>query len=240
MNIVEQVVYLYFFVLTLILLGYASYSDIRTRSVNPFLFVPLIVAGAILDIISGISPLFVTVVLALFVLTYAHNNLPVYVATGAAIFAAGFIFLLQSPLLLSALIFMFFAYILGIGEKFFGIGDIKAFLSISLSFLNPIMILQVFHPLPYGIQFPMIFLLILNASLVSVFFVPYLLLLNIRKKSKISVMSLFSIEFDQKTLESHPERYSAREYRGRKYLLFKTPFLLPISVGFVIAIISGI
>lgn len=240
MNGVEQVVYVYFFALTLVLLGYASYSDISTRTVHPYMFVPLIAAGAILDLLSGISPLFVTVVLALFLLTFAHDNLPVFIVTGTAIFAAGFLFLLQSPLMLTALIFMFFAYVLGVGEKFFGIGDIKAFLAISLSFVNPIMLLQIFHPLPYGIQFPMIFLMLLNSSLISVFFIPYLLIMNIREKSRISVMSLFALPFDENTLKSHPERYTVTQYKGSRYLLFKTPFLLPITIGFVMAIISGI
>jgi hypothetical protein len=63
--------------------------------------------------------------------------------------------------------------------------------------------------------------------------------MNVQKGQKISVDSFFSFRYDEDTMKKNPERYTARDFKGKQIMVYRLPFIVPIFIGFLIVSAFG-
>ena len=115
-------------------LAYGSYTDVRRRTIKSLLFVPLAAVGFALNFYNGSPEFFIFIGLAMFTLsflapdTYAYGIVAFafFLMSLMSLYMAGFYWGFQ--LLAMSLIFL-----IGFQERLFGIGDIKAIISLMYS-----------------------------------------------------------------------------------------------------------
>ena len=218
-----------------------SYEDIKSREVDKFLFIPLVLVGAIGMFFNQPSPSLYLLPVILFPV-FLFFSLFVrfvpwfYTIIGIASFAV-FLYL-SPPGYFLQLTVIFLIYLLGIGERFFGIGDIKAMLAICTGFSSPF-IYNFIKPSFAQSIFPFDFGFLFTVSIVSMFSIFYVLIMNVRKGQKISVDSFFSFRYDEDTIKKNPERYTARDFKGKQIMVYRLPFIVPIFIGFLIVSAFG-
>ena len=108
-----------------------SYEDIKSREVDKFLFIPLVLVGSIGTFFDQVSPSLAILPVILFPVVLFFSLFVkfvpwFYVIMGIAFFAV-FLYLSPSGYFLELAVILLI-YLLGFGEKFFGAGDIKAML----------------------------------------------------------------------------------------------------------------
>lgn len=232
-----------FFVADISLL-YGAFYDIRDRKVNSFLFVPLFVFALVIYAIAGYSPVFIGISSAFFVITFFDLKPLTYALTGI-LFLGIFIIIdfitgLSYSTYFLYFIVLFMIYIIGTGERYFGIGDIKALIALSFSFLAPFQDSVTAAQSAYLSLVPFDMVLLINTAIISLLFIPYLAVYNYRRAGKIKAYHLFAVDYDQKLYGANPERYRIADYRGSKIMVYGAPTLLTIYIAFFISYLAGL
>ncbi len=218
-----------------------SFEDIKSREVDRFLFIPLVLVGSIGMFFEQASPSLAILPVILFPVVLFFSLfikfVPwFYALVGIATFA---VFLYISPpgyFLDLAVILLI--YLLGLGEKFFGAGDIKAMLAICTGFASPF-IYDFVKPTFAQSIFPFDFGFLFTVSIVSMFSVFYVLVMNMRGGQHVNAASFFSFGYDEDKLKKNPERYSVRQFKGSQIMVYRLPFIVPIFIGFLIVSAFG-
>lgn len=225
----------------LITLAYGSYTDIKRRTINSFLFIPLIALSTAFYIYSGVSPLFVILGLLLFLFTFLKPDIVLYPLIGIALLASSFVLIFTSGIFIGFnLTIMAVIFLIGFQERFFGIGDIKALVAISYSFVSlPILTpVTAKQAIILSVMPPSLGILI-NVAIFSVLFLPYALLMMKRNGNGKNAPP-FMMHYDEDFLSRNKAKFVVKELGGNKYLAYRTPFLLPITGGFLATIAFGI
>lgn len=218
-----------------------SYEDIKSREVDRFLFIPLVLVGSIGMFFDQASPSLdiIPVILfpvALFFSLFVKFVPWFYALIGIAFFAI-FLYFSPSGYFLDLAVILLI-YLLGLGERFFGTGDIKAMLAICTGFSSPF-IYDFVKPTFAQSIFPFDFGFLFTLSIVSMFSVFYVLAMNFRSGQHLGVQSFFSFGYDEDKLKKNPERYSVREFKGKQIMVYRLPFIVPIFISFLIASAFG-
>ncbi|MCL4340503.1 MAG: hypothetical protein M1431_00180 [Candidatus Thermoplasmatota archaeon] len=230
----------------LILVGIAvllagSVTDVMRRTVSSYLFIPLFAAGAIFLALYIHPPYWFYVVgVLMFVASFMNTDLVMYPVAGVifmvvSIFLTFRVFIFGFDLLVMSAIFL-----MGFQERFFGIGDIKALLALSFSFIT----IPLLTPLTSGQRVissfvPFSMALLINVAIFSIVFVPYLLYLNRKSGNRSGNSSLFLMRYDKEMYEKNSRKFSVHEYRGKKYMQYRAPFMISITGGFIITLLFG-
>lgn len=225
-----------------LLLG--AFYDIRERSVNSFLFVPLFLMALVIYALGSYPPLFIGISSLFFVLTFVDLKPLPYLLGGIAALAIFIIADFTSGLsytgyFLYFLVF-FIIYMMGAGERFFGKGDIKALLALSFAFLAPFQDPLTSSQGAFLSLVPFDMVLLINTAIVSLLFIPYLVIYNYRKTGKIRSYHLFAVDYDQRLYSANPERYRLADYGGSKIMVYGAPTLLTIYIAFFISYLAGL
>ncbi len=221
------------------ILTVGSVSDVYTRKVNSYLFVAPAAGGVVYDIFSGSPAITYVPVFAMFAACFFLRGNLIYLLIQTAIFT---ISLFLSLLLGFGSISLIVAYVYALMgyREFIGIGDVKAMLALTGSFAVPFFgiisggpgLLISFIPVP--------FFFMLNSTVLSAAYIPYLLLLNFRRGTLRKRYSFYAIAYDEKEYGKAEHKYRLRDLADGKVMVYKMPFLVPITAGFLIAMITGI
>ncbi len=221
------------------ILTVGSVSDVYTRKVNSYLFVAPAAGGVVYDIFSGSPAITYVPVFAMFAACFFLRGNLIYLLVQTAIFT---ISLFLSLLLGFGSISLIVAYVYALMgyREFIGIGDVKAMLALTGSFAVPFFgiisggpgLLISFIPVP--------FFFMLNSTVLSAAYIPYLLLLNFRRGTLRKRYSFYAIKYDEKEYGKAEHKYRLRDLADGKVMVYKMPFLVPITAGFLIAMITGI
>ena len=218
-----------------------SYEDIKSREVDKFLFIPLVLVGSIGTFFDQVSPSLAILPVILFPVVLFFSLFVkfvpwFYVIMGIAFFAV-FLYL-SPPGYFLELVVILLIYLVGYGEKFFGLGDIKAMLAVCTGFSSPF-IYDFVKPTFAQSIFPFDFGFLFTVSIVSMFSVFYVLIMNVTDGQHLGVYSFFSFRYDEDKLKKNPERYSVRQLKGRQIMVYRLPFIVPIFIGFLIVSAFG-
>ena len=229
------------FAAALMTLLYGSYTDVRRRTVNSFLFIPLMAASTAFYIYSGTGPIFIALSIILFFLTFLRPDSILYPIAGVAILIASvFVMRISGIQVGFNLTIMAVIYLSGFQERFFGIGDIKALVSVSYSFLG----LPFLTPLTTSQEFlftimPLSLAILINVAILSMVFLPYALFI-MKRKSSGGVAPPFMMNYDEDFFQRNRGKFAVRELGGNRYLAYRTPFFIPITGGFLLTVIAGL
>ncbi len=229
---------------TLILAGVtmviACYTDVRSRSVNSFLFLPLVVVAGISTFLQGVGPVPVLSLAGLYLFSFLSRKPIIYIAGGLAIFAMTLFFSLNNPYCVGYVLFVMIPYLIAYRERLFGVGDVKAIIALSLAFYVLPDNLMFLPLVPPYMALPFSFLLLLNSSFASIAFLPYLVALNYARGSRLGMHSLMGMEYREEEKIKNPERYSVVESSQGKFLVYRIPYMIPIAIGMLIALFTGV
>ena len=231
--------YLILFAADAWVLTVASVGDVFSRTVNSFLFVPVIIAGIVFGTLSGVSPLMLISVALMFATCFFVKHTLIYLIAQTAIFSVS----MALSILLGVsgfVILIAFIYALMGYRQFIGIGDVKAFLALAATFSSPLLVIvggATGHILG---MIPVPFFVMLNSTIVSIFYVPYLLIINHRKGSLRKSWSFYAVPYDEAEFRKNESKYRIREVRGERIMVYRMPFLVPIASGFLVAMLTGL
>lgn len=212
-------------------------DDLRKREVSSFLFVPLFLAAIVLYAIYNFSPAFVGISSAFFILTFLKLKPIPYAIGGIILIVIAFIVAPTEYKLYFLVLFLMF--IVGAGGQYFGVADVKAFLSVSFISFTQIPNLFGAGLSPIMKIIPFDFYLLLNTSIISVFFIPYLILLNRKLSGKFRTYHLYALDYNESLYKEHPERYRITERAGEKIMVYGAPSLVAIYIGFIASLALG-
>lgn len=218
-------------------MGYGSYTDVRKRKVNSFLFVPLLVSGLAANLLSGFPEAYIIYGVAAFMLAYVRPTVPAYLVTAVALLAFAFYFTIYVDFYFGfTMVIIAVVYALGYGERLFGIGDIKAIISAAYAFPYPV----IFHGYSVFLRISAIpggLVLITAITMASIIWAAYGIGLSLRSGSKNGIP--FAMAYDEELARRKPAAFQVRERNGEKYMTYRIPFMLPVFAGLVIYIILG-
>ncbi len=212
-------------------------NDIREREVSSYLFVPLFLVSLVIYAIFGLSAVFVGVSSALFLLTFFDLKPLPYAVAGILFTAIAFVVGPKENILY--FIVLFIMYIIGTGEKYYGVGDIKAFIAISFASISALPAAFVYNQGLIASLIPFNFTFLINTAIMSVLFIPYLVFLNHRKSGKFKAHHLYALDYDDQMYREHPERYRVVEESGRKIMVYGAPSLVAIYLGYLLSLAFG-
>jgi hypothetical protein len=218
----------------------ACYSDVKSRSVNSYLFVPLIVVGSISSALQGAGYVPILAILGLYIFSFFSRHPFAYISGGVGVFAAATFFSLGDLYSEGYLLFVMIPYLIAFRERLFGVGDVKAIIALSLAFMAFPANLKIFSLAPAYLSLPFSFVLLFNSSFVSVAFIPYLMAINYLGGSRLGFRSLLGVEYSEGKEIRNPEKYAVVESQDRKFLVYRVPYMIPIAVGMIIALATGI
>ena len=216
------------------------YSDTLTREVNSFIFVPSIIAGSIGSYLLGMPSVVVVSWVAVFACTFLPPDNFVYPLAGGLFVITAVLLFLSSALILFDSIIIAILYFLGTREKYFGIADVKALIAGAISFPFAAGFGYPVFQLISNLAIPVPFLLILNSSVVGLFFIPYLILLNARKKNRMGIYWTYALGYNEEEYNRNPFKYRVSDYNGQKIMVYKSPFMVAIFASVAAAVIFGI
>ncbi|MEM0156251.1 MAG: hypothetical protein QW597_06620 [Thermoplasmataceae archaeon] len=228
------------FLIAVATLAVASYTDIRKRTINSFIFIPLVAVAAINFAFTGQSAWFIAVGILFFAGTFIRTDLYLYPIYGLVILIVSVFLFLGEPLYLTSSIMIFIAFELGFTERFFGIGDIKAMVAIFLSFIT--------FPFTWAFTakqafvltiLPLSFAMLINIAIVSLYLPVYMLILNVRIGNRIGAASFLGLPYDDNMYTRNSKKFSIRGSDDSRMMIYRSPFMIPISIGFLITVIFG-
>lgn len=234
----------YFFVITflvsLIFLGISVLWDIQSREVNSFIFLPVTAVGAFFTYIDGLSMIAIMSWLLLFICAFLPPRSLYYLIAGIVFLAFSVLVFYNNQLVFFDSVMITVFFMLGIGERYFGIADVKALIALSISF-----------PFSYGFGYPLFpflnyifipvpFLLMLNSSVIGMLFIPYVFFLNRRIGNRSGSYRLYAVKYSEELEKNEPLKYKVSSYRGEKILVYRAPFTLVIFISLMVAVIAGI
>lgn len=225
------------YLLAMLTLMVGVFHDVDEREVSSYLFVPLFLISAAVYATFGFNSVFVGVSAAFFVLTFFNLKPAPYIAAGVVFIAIAF--LLHPGDYILYFMVLFIMYIMGTGEKYYGIGDIKAFIAVSFASVSSLPALIIYSGMPVAGFIPFSFVFLVNTAIMSAMFIPYLVLVNIRRSGKLRPHHLYALDYDEELYGEHPERYRLVEHSGEKIMVYGAPSLLAIYLGYLITIALG-
>ena len=81
--------------------------------------------------------------------------------------------------------------------------------------------------------------MLINIALVSLYLPIYMIILNLRRGNGIGVTSLFGMKYDESVYAVNRKRYSIRGENDSRIMIYRSPFMVPITIGFFITVIFG-
>lgn len=222
-------------------LGYGSYTDIRTRTVKAFLFIPLAILGLIFNYIVSAPEMYIILGIVAFLFTFLEPDTYAYGIIGVIVFALATLSFLEIGFYWGfELLVIAVVYLLGFQERLFGIGDIKAIIALAYSspFYSPLVGMLVGGSIDYTLV-PTGLSLLTDISFFAVIFVIYALFL-LRKHGTVRINGqLMAIRYDEKLEGKKPSAYVRKEKNGVHYLVYRLPFIVPIALGYVLFLLTG-
>lgn len=225
----------------IITLAYGCYTDIKRRKVKALLFVPLVAAAVAQNYFLHFTPVFIIVGVLMFFFTFLEPDTYAYLFVGviflSVTFASSFIYSYYWGF---QLIVMSLVFLLGFQERLFGIGDIKAI--IAVMFATPYYPQLIHMVNPYSYPYPLLpqsLALLTDISISAVLFTVYVVL-RILKHGTVKISGIpLAMRYDQKLEKKYPAAFRKHEKNGVDYLIYRTPFLVPIAFGYLFYIIFG-
>uniref|UniRef100_UPI0023F44610 hypothetical protein n=1 Tax=Metallibacterium scheffleri TaxID=993689 RepID=UPI0023F44610 len=86
---------------------------------------------------------------------------------------------------------------------------------------------------------PLSFAMLINIALVSLYLPVYMIMLNLRMGNRLGMTSLFGMRYDESVYTVNQKRYSIRGEDGSRIMIYRSPFMIPITLGFFITVIFG-
>jgi hypothetical protein len=228
------------FLVAVATLTVTSYTDVRKRTINSFIFIPLVAVAAINFALTGQSAWYIAVGILFFAGTFIRTDLYIYPVYGLIILLVSVFLFLGEPVYLISSIMIFIAFELGFTESFFGIGDIKAMVAIFFSFIT--------FPFTWAFTakqafiltlLPLSFAMLINIAIVSLYLPLYMFILNIRNGNRIGASSFLGLPYDDGVYTRNMTRFSIRGSDDSRMMIYRSPFMIPISIGFLITVIFG-
>lgn len=216
------------------------YFDILTREVNSYIFVPSVIAGSIGSYLLGMPSVVVISWVAVFACTFLPPDNYVYPLAGGLFVITAVLLFLSSALILFDSIIIAILYFLGTREKYFGIADVKALMAGAISFPFALGFGYPVFQLISNMVIPVPFLLILNSSVAGLLFIPYLIILNFRKKNSRGIYWTYALGYNRDEYNRNPFKYRVSDYNGRRIMVYKSPFMVAIFASVAAAVIFGI
>lgn len=227
--------------MTCIILLVTSYTDIRRRTINSFIFIPVVALGAVFQWLNGAPPYYLIVGILIFLATYLETDLLIYPVIG-------FIFLLVSLYVVVTggyyygftLVIVSLMFIIGFQEKLFGIGDVKAMVALFFAFTQ-FPFLTSITSAQTGLQrlLPLSIVMLFNIAIISLFFIPYVVIVNRHRGDNMGLQSFTSIRFDEKLYHGNEAKFNLKDTPGGKIMVYKTPFMVSVGLGFILTVIAG-
>lgn len=222
-------------------LAYGGFTDVKTRTVKAFLFIPLAFLGVIYNFTISAPSMFIVLGIVTFLLTFLEPDTYAYLIIGAVIFAISvFSFVMVGFYWGFELIVIAIVYVLGFQERLFGIGDIKAIIAIvfSSTIYSPLVGLVVGNRIDYTIV-PTGLSLLTDISFFAVLFVFYAIyLLSKHGTARVNGQPM-AMKYDEKLEGKNPHAYRRQEKHGISYLIYKIPFIVPIGLGYILFLVVG-
>ena len=212
-------------------LAYGAYSDLRTRTVSSLLFVPLMVAGIIMNIQSGSAVFFSVAGAVMMFLSFLRADTWAYLFTGIAFFIASLVAMEITGFYYGyEMLIMSVVYLIGFQERLFGSGDIKAIVSVMYAFPLAYSIIQVRPDSIYGIVPPALIILV-GISVFSLAWALYGIILT--GGNRRFGTGLFRMKYDPDLVRRKPQAFSTGEKDCARYMTYRVPFMIPIFLGFL-------
>ena len=225
----------------IVILAYGSATDVKRRTVSSYLFIPLLAAGIVFLVLYVHPPYWFYIAgILMFIATFLETDLLVYPVMGAIFLIVSFFLVFRDFIFGFDLLVMSVIFLMGFQERFFGIGDIKALIALSFSFIS----IPMLTPLTLDQKIisgyvPFSMALLINVAIFSIIFVPYMVYLNRKVGKSSGNSSLFVMRFDEETYNANNKKFSVHENRGRKYMQYRAPFMISITGGFIITLLFG-
>lgn len=211
--------------------------DYRRRSVNAFLFVPIIIMGVIASIESASPVEFIVLSVLAFAMSYLDPSQPTYIVFSVIFIASGLVILYMRNLYGFEFLIIAIIHAMGYRQTYFGIGDIKAMIAVIFSFTG-INVRLVSGVLSYnGLIANGVSILVDIVIASSVFL---MLVWIVLKHSSIAEGGLnFRIPFTEGMQKKLGKKFGVKNLSGKKYLAYRVPFLIPIALGFFLFVLVG-
>lgn len=218
---------------------YGAARDSRKRSVNPFLFVPIMLIGVVMNIMESSPPVFILLGVAAFVLSFLRSSSYAYIISGFLMIIGAIIIASLSSYPIYGFEFFIISviFLTGFRQTLFGIGDTKAIISIIFSFTGVnISLLRGIIGLN-GLIANGVFILfyIVLASLVFLL-AEFLYISSAFRKFGASG---FRIPYSNEAESAAGIAFAKRKRASGEYLVYRVPFLIPVAAGFFLFIIFG-
>lgn len=229
------------FYLTCGILAYTSITDIRRRTINSFIFLPLIAVGAWFHVADGAPIYFIVIGILVFLATYLETDLVIYPIIGIVFMAVSLYFTATGSILYGfTSIIISLMFLIGFQERLFGIGDVKAMIALFYSFTSLPFLTSITAPQQFLLSvMPISMMMLFNIAIVSLFFIPYLVILNRKSGQPLGLHSMTSRGYDENIYSSNRAKYNLRETSSGKIMVYKTPFMVSVSFGFIITMLAG-
>ncbi len=220
----------------IITLTFGVRQDLKSREIDNFVFIPLVMIAAGASFFNT-NP-YAVIIYPVFLFATLFFRLPVwlYILTGVAATAVAVVFSPNGYILY--FIILLVIYLIGTGEKYFGIGDIKALIALSIGFNYPF-IYDIITPSYLQSALPFDFSLFFTVAVASVGYSLYVILSESRGRSGVKRFSPY-IPFDEEKYNKHPVRYEIREIGGAKVMIYQIPSLVPIFIAFLVVSLIGV
>ncbi len=229
-------VYVGLFALAVLVISYGAVDDIFNRSVNQFLFVPVLAGGLVYAFVTGGDIVVPLALAGMFVGCFFSEKQIHFLVLETVIFAVAVAFSITLGIFGFPLV-IGYVYVLVAGLRYMGVGDVKAVLSLITAFPYPLFFLlhsNFMQAIPFS------FYLMLNSSLASLFFIPYVLALNFTRGALRERWSFYALPYDEEEYRKNDHKYKLREISGKRVMIYQIPALVPITIGFLAVALMGI
>lgn len=229
------------FFLTCAILAYTSFTDVKKRTINSFIFLPLIGLGAWFHASQGAPLFFLVIGILIFLATYLETDLVIYPVIGIIFLAVSLYYVLSGSILYGfTATLMSMIFLVGFQERFFGIGDVKAMIALFFVFTQFPFLTSLTAGQSYLVSIlPLSIVMLFNIAVVSLFFIPYILILGRRNGDRLGVYSITSLKYDESVYSRNQAKFNVRNSSKGKLMVYKTPFMVSVSIGFLLTIFIG-
>ena len=226
--------------IALLSLLYGSYTDLKTRTIKSYLFIPLMIAGIVLNYYFGAPVIFMALAVLVFFFAFLVPDTWAYLIIGIAFLAISSYYAIAMDFYWGyQLVIISVVYLIGFQETFFGNGDIKAIIACMFSMsiywfsAGRLFNASINYNIPTGLA-----ILVSIALFSSVYLLYGHVLASRIGRAKVPGHP-YSINYDQAVLNRKPHAFQVFEHQGQKYIRYRVPFMIPILLGFVLFLAAG-